>query len=207
MAQDQNKLDVYAISNEGVLLLEIIKRLEIGESGNGPATEDTLNLLLTELQSKNDRETVRDKYIVLVADTGYSIGDSLSRISSFDITTGTAVLIETFWFNHTTDLVVATVDINDLESLNADGLPTPGADTQIIAANGAIIMAFDADAVLVENDTATVITVAFGGMLGTAIKVLPNTSKVVEVSVPYIDSVTISDWVAGNIYITYSRSR
>jgi hypothetical protein len=207
MAQDQDKLDKYAISNEGVLLLEIIKRLEIGESGNGPATEDTLQLLLTELQSKNDREFVRDKYVALIADIGYSIGDYLSRISYFDISTGTSSLIDTFWFNHTTDLIVTTVDVNDLESLNDDALPTPGADTQIIAANGAIVMAFDADAVLVENDTATVITVAFGGMLGTAIKVLPNTSKVVEVSVPYIDSITVSDWVAGNIYITYSRGK
>jgi hypothetical protein len=183
MAQNNEELDKYAISNEGVLLLEIIRRLGLGESGPGFATETTLQALLSELQTKDDREFVRDRFVAIAdnAVNGYSVGDSLSRISYFDISSGTAVLVDTFWFNHTTDTILATVDLNEVDNVSDDTLPAPGVVGTEIVADGAVPFIFDSDTVLIENKTNGNINVTLNGILGNDYVVLKDTSKTVSI--------------------------
>jgi len=215
MAQDQDKLDQYAISNEGVLLLEIVKRLTIGQSGNGPATEDTLLLLLAELETKDDRELIRDRFIAVVADigNGYSIGDELSRISYFDISSGSSTLIDTFWFNNTTDLILTTVDINDLEQLGESSLPNPGVSSNKIdfgTADNSLVFLFDSDTISVINKTDVDVTLDIDGVLGGVVVIPPASAQDIifgAATVGELDYSGVSLATSGSVYITNLRTK
>lgn len=209
MAQDHDKLDEYAISNEGVLLLEIIKRLGLGAGGPGFATEATLQLVLTELQNKTDRELVRDEFTAIADNVGigYSVGDHLSRISYFDISGGSSTLIDTFWFNHTTDSIIGAPLDTEIIGEDSGIVPAPGVVGTEIVADGAVPFIFDADTVLIENKTNGNINITLNGILGNDYVVLKDTSKTVSIDVPNITDLSIAGIGVGTVYITYSRSK
>lgn len=216
MPQDNEKLDIYAISNEGQLLLEIIRRLG-GEGGSGLATEDTLQLVLTELQNQKDRELIRDRYVVETADipNGYDVGDKLSRLSYFDISTGTSTLIDTFWFSHQNNTILSTVDINDLISLNDDELPTPGVGGNTHTSPGALpvssAFAFDCDAVHIINKSDKDLLLTINGILGNDIKLVAGDDIGVEIAVPHITGVDITTTDAlvwtGDVIVVHTRGK
>ena len=52
-----------------------------------------------------DREIVQTSYTVIVAGTGYSIGDIVQQLNIFDVQSDT--LQSTIWYNQTTDLTIS----------------------------------------------------------------------------------------------------
>lgn len=209
MAQDQDKLDEYAISNEGILLLEIIKRLGLGAGGPGFATEATLQAVLTELQNKTDRELVRDEFTAIADNVGigYSVGDHLSRISYFDISGGSSTLIDTFWFNHTTDSIISAPVDTEIVGEDSAIVPTPGVGEAVITTDGNTNLPFDCHNLLIENKASTDIGITVNGVLGSPVTVLKNTSKVISFDVPNITDFDINGIMAGSVFVTYSRNK
>lgn len=184
---------------------------------SGISTEDTLQDVLAAIQAQKDRESVRDRFVANTDNgvNGYSVGDSLSRISYFDMSSGAAVLVDTFWFNHTTDVILGTVDLSEVDNVDNDALATPGVvgDTFTSPASPCIgvAMIFDADNVLVENNSNKDVLVSLGGILGNDYVVIKNSSKNVKIDVPHINSIQVcgvggSAWV-GDVHVTYSRSK
>lgn len=164
---------------------------------------------LQPLSQDTDTELIEDEYIAVVTNAlnGYTVGDVLAKISYFDITTATPILLNSFWFNKTTTTILSTVNILDLEDQDGPILATPGVVGTEIVADGAVPFIFDADTVLIENKTNGDITVTLNGILGNDYVVLKDTSKTVNIDVPHITDLSVAGIGVGTVYITYSRSK
>jgi hypothetical protein len=176
---------------------------------SGLATESTLQDVLTAIQNQKDRELVRDEFTAIADNIGigYSVGDHLSRISYFDISGGTSTLVDTFWFNHTTDTIIGAPLDTEIIGEDSGIVPAPGVVGTEITTDGAVPFIFDSDTVLIENKTNGDITVTLNGILGNDYVVLKDTSKTVNIDVPHITDLSVAGIGVGTVYITYSRSK
>jgi hypothetical protein len=156
-----------------------------------------------------DTELIEDKYIAVVTNlsNGYSVGDQLSRISYFEITTVTPTLISSFWFNKTTNSILTTVDILELEDQDGPAITTPATDGLSITVDGSYVFTFDADSISIENYTGSTITVTIDGVLGGDFFIANNTGKDIVYDVAKATGVTISGIVGGEVLVTYNRGK
>jgi len=172
---------------------------------------------LRPLSLSTDAELIEDEYIAVTTNltNGYTAGDIISKISYFDLSTGTPVLLNSFWYNKTTSAILTTVNILDLEDQDGPILQTPGVagDTFTSPASPciAVNMIFDADNVLIENKSNKDVLVTLGGILGNDYVAIKNTSKEVKIDVPHINSIQVcgvggAGWT-GDVHVTYSRGK
>jgi hypothetical protein len=172
---------------------------------------------LKPLSLDQDTELIEDEYIAVQTNTlnGYTIGDIISKISYFDITTATPVLLNSFWYNKSTETILSTVNTLHLEDQDGPILQTPGVKGVTLTSPGVVPVVqgfdFDADVLLIENKSNKDIVATIGGILGDAYIVLKDTSKTVNIDVPHMTDVSINGadalvWT-GDVYITYSRSK
>jgi hypothetical protein len=156
-----------------------------------------------------DTELIEDKYIAVATDltNGYSIGDQLSKISYFEITTINPVLVSTFWFNKTTNTILTTVDIMDLEDQDGPIITTPGTGGLQITVDGTHPFSFDADSFCIKNLTPNTITVQIDGVLGGNFFIPTNTAEEIEYDVAKATGVIISGITSGEVLVTYNRGK
>jgi hypothetical protein len=164
---------------------------------------------LKPMSLSQDAELIEDEFVAVTADliNGYSIGDQISRISYFDITTSTPVLVSSFWYNKTTASILTTVDITDLEDQDGPIITTPGTGGFQVTVDGTYPFSFDADSITIENFTPQTITVTIDGVLGNDFFIARNTGKDIVYDVAKAEGVVISGIISGQVLITYNRGK
>lgn len=164
---------------------------------------------LQPLSLDKDTELIEDQYIVINTNltNGYSVGDVVSKISYFDITSPTPVLINSFWYNKTTSTILSTVDIFDFEDQDGPMITTPGTDGFKVTVDGTYNFTFDADSISIDNQSVDEITVTIDGVLGGDFFMPKKTQKSISYDVAKATGIIISGITAGTVYIEYNRGK
>jgi len=175
------------------------------DSPGGGVVVPTLPLQPFSLQ--NDIEMIEDRYIAVASGTGYTVGDLISRVNYFDVSNASPILVGVFWYNKSTSTIMGTAPLlADLENENGPILQNPGVSGMTISVDGTYPLSFDADSILIENETGTTVTCELDGILGGPFDVLDNTAKRIEIGVPHISAIIVTG-LTGDLEITYSRNR